>query len=628
MTEVTYAEPTTRTPLHFDVLPPIEQSSPITTTTPTKQPFTVNQDAPGQLTIPSDYHAGPHTMPSVQEQIKNDGATWKTIDVTPETTARPSPKTSNTTQSVLGGTNVVSGNNFAQEQAFEQAAYQGGWALSGFWDGAVEGKNYPNESLRLKRDALEDLSYTVGQKAGNQVREIAKDAKKNIGDLWDKKPSFEIPKIQVPKFNFPELPKLDIPKIPEFNPQPKPKEPVQPGQPKPTVPDPEQKPQPELKEKDIPRLKEPTPKPIPKTLIRQLRELELSPCGQISFGIVYCAKVTGFTTRNDGATVQTLVPSSIKAVRATSEQYGGSYASMQDFIESGGGSGAGGSVSLDKFTKFNYFSSGYGLYFEDGYDNYFLTGDFHYPGYVRSAVKYEITGLRTKTQINAILDYLTSKAPNYSVEVFYIDVTNLNAKDCPIGKPAPLPDPPPPPPKDCDCMAQCCPDIDYRKIQAMIEEAVKKLDVTAAVPLSWQIRHEGDKPQMVIQCAERKSAETAKEAAKYDSAKYPITVPHWKGGQNDKPSLPSYKKGNWEGILVLADNSKVIINAQNQAECIKILNAIKPSIDSKMLERSYFKGGKITTKEPIKEVQIYPQYGRYFKNGQKNNKPDWRVDFR
>lgn len=131
---------------------------------------------------------------------------------------------------------------------------------------------------------------------------------------------------------------------------------------------------------------------------------------------------------------------------------------------------------------------------------------------------------------------------------------------------------------------------------------------------------------MVIQCAE-KSAFTETGSAKYDSAKYPITVPHWKGGQNDKPRLPSYKKGNWEGILVLADNSKVTINAQNEAECIKILNAIKPWIDSKMLENSYFKGGKIKTKEPIKETQVYPKYGRYFGKGQKNGKPDWRVDF-
>jgi hypothetical protein len=71
----------------------------------------------------------------------------------------------------------------------------------------------------------------------------------------------------------------------------------------------------------------------------------------------------------------------------------------------------------------------------------------------------------------------------------------------------------------------------------------------------------------------------------------------------------------------------VTINAQNEAECTKILNAIKPWIDKKMLEGSYFKGGKITTTEPIKEIQVYPKYGRYFGKGQKNNKPDWRVDF-
>lgn len=331
MPAVTYADPTTtRTPLNFDVLPPIQQASPIVNPPALRQPLNVQQTTGGQLARPIDYHAQPQNIPSVQQQIKLDGATWKTIDITPNSSARPRI---NTTQSVLAGTNVVSGNNFAQEQAFEQAAYLFGWSLAGFWDGAVEGKNYPNEQLRLKRDFAEDGAMT------------------------------------------------------------------------------------------------------------------------------------------------------------------------------------------------------------------------------------------------------------------------------------------------------CCPEIDYRKIQAIIAEEVKKLDVTAAIPLSFQIRHEGDTPQMVIQCAQRKSAANGNTPARYDSAKYPITVPHWKGGQNDKPSLPPYKKGNWEGILVIADNSKVTINAQNESECIKILNAIKPWIDSKMLKGSYFKGGKIVTEEPIKQELVYPKYGRYFANGQKNNKPDWRVDF-
>ncbi|MEH2312349.1 MAG: hypothetical protein V7K35_13340 [Nostoc sp.] len=527
------------------------------------------------------------------------------IDVTPETTARPSPR-ANTTQSVLAGTNVVSGNNFAQEQAFEQAAYQGGWALSGFWDGAIEGKNYPNESLRLKRDALEDLSYTVGQKAGNQVRELSKDAKKNIEDLWHHRPTFEIPKIQIPKFDIPQMPKFDIPTIPEFHPQL------------------------ELKEKDIPRLKEPAPKPIPKSLLEQLQQLDLSPCGSISFGVVYATKATGEyfvpNAENTGGYFEVIrVPSSLDEIYGLysnweSTQNTKYYSNAIEYLESGGGTGAANQINVGNGAKYVYHSLiGNGVYgngspYGSGYPFYYVGG-----GIV------EISGDSTKAGISRVLGDLAKSG--YTPEIYKLNVSNPSAKDCPIGKPPPPPDPPPDPPKDCDCMAQCCPDIDYRKIQAMIEEAVKKLDVTAAVPLFWQIRHEGDKPQMVIQCAERKSAPTAKEAAKYDSAKYPITVPHWRGGQNDKPPLPAYKKGNWEGILVLADNSKVTINAQNESECIKILNAIKPWIDSKMLENSYFKGGKIKTKEPIKETQVYPQYGRYFKNGQKNNKPDWRVDF-
>lgn len=148
--------------------------------------------------------------------------------------------------------------------------------------------------------------------------------------------------------------------------------------------------------------------------------------------------------------------------------------------------------------------------------------------------------------------------------------------------------------------------------------ARNKEEPIASIPQSWQIRHEGGKPQLVIHCAEKE------EDGKYGSAKYPITVPHWKGKATDKPSLPPYKKGNWEGIIVLADNTKVTINAANEAECTKILNAIKPWIVSAMLKGSYFKGRKINV--DIKQTQVKPMYGRYFKEGQKNNKPDWRVD--
>lgn len=109
---------------------------------------------------------------------------------------------------------------------------------------------------------------------------------------------------------------------------------------------------------------------------------------------------------------------------------------------------------------------------------------------------------------------------------------------------------------------------------------------------------------------------------------YPISVPHWNGTASDSISLPSYIKGNYEGIYTLSDNSKVTINAKNEIECKRILNAIKPHISKKYLKDAYFKGGVIVRDKPIKESRVKPRYGRYFQEGQKNNKPDWRVDFK
>jgi hypothetical protein len=356
---------------------------------------------------------------------------------------------------------------------------------------------------------------------------------------------------------------------------------------------------------------------VPDKLTQQLRQLELSPCSLASFWVTWCYKVTGYDD-NVGAIFTQVSLEEVYKVASKIPDVTRYYPNVETFADSGGGSGANGNYDLGNDARYEWISGGSGRYNADGSDPY----NTSYPYYTYGSRKVTLRGSNNKASINSILDHLSTTNNGYEPQVYRIDVSTIDAKDCPLGKPQPLPDPPPEPEEK-----MCCPEIDYRKIKALIDDAISQVDITAAIPLSFQIRHEGDTPQMVIQCAERKSAATDTKEAKFDSAKYPITVPHWKGGQNDKPYLPPYKKGNWEGILVLADNSKVTINAQNEAECIKILNAIKPWIDKKMLEGSYFKGGKIVTEEPIKNILVYPKYGRYFGKGQKNNKPDWRVDF-
>ncbi|WP_375515979.1 hypothetical protein [uncultured Nostoc sp.] len=500
-----------------------------------------------------------------------------------------------------------------QEAIGGELAYELNWYFSGLLNSF-----FPNSQTSALENSLTSSSaeggfYTLGKNHAEIIQDAIDNGRKVVDDFRNNPPDFDIPRPKIPKIELPQLPEVKLPELPEFN-------------------IPEFK-FPEFKDKDKPNPfpKIPRPKPIPKNLTRQLRELELSECGSISFGYARAAKVLGYEGKinEQGGYYEKRidVPVSIEEVYDAWLKYNlteGESPTLKGFLESGGQTGQVTTTQINRFTSFNTYYGIGGSINSDQPTRSYPFHDLYFPYYSYGSLQIAVNGINNNSAINAILDNLDSEYPG---EVYKINVSQLDAKDCPLGKPPPPPEPPPEPPEDCDCMAKCCPDIDYRKIQKIIESEVKKLDVTAAIPLSFQIRHEGDTPQMVIQCAERKSAASENTLAKYDSAKYPITVPHWKGGQNDKPSLPPYRKGNWEGILVLADNSKVTINAQNEAECTKILNAIKPWIDNKMLSGSYFKGGKIVTEQPIKQALVYPRYGRYFANGQKNNKPDWRVDF-
>ena len=580
-------------------MPSVIYANPITTApTSTKQPSNVQQDAPRQFDRPIDYHAQPKNTPPIQRSI-NNGDFIPRPDILPRNSSVSPP------QRITG--------NFAADFAFQGAGNPGFEALSselaseltfygfGVFDGFRGTTSYAVEAAQTTIN--EDVFYSGGLESGKKLR-----------DLWENRPDFEIPTIQIPKFDRPGMPDFKIPKIPEFNPPPKPQDKPIPGQPKPTTPEPEQKPQPTTKEKDIPTLREPEPKPfVPKPGRYKLPQL--CNCGA-SIVIGFHVTVDGLQTGDDpiiagGGGVLT---GFLKNEETPGLELNSIY-----------GTGAGSGRGTNAAQYFDYSDPNMPVQTRQGtlnnkssttfWKELSFTQEEIQDGYISPTLP------RFKTDhFDAATQTITSKLVDAPWEIIHVTCIGCEPH-------MPKESPPPPPPEDCDCMAKCCPDIDYRKLQKIIEEEVKKLDVTAAIPLSFQIRHEGDTPQMVIQCAERKSAASGDKAAKDASAMYPITVPHWRGGQNDKPSLPPYKKGNWEGILVLVDNSKVTINAQNEAECIKILNAIKPWIDKKMLSGSYFKGGKIKPKVPIKETQVYPRYGRYFANGQKNNKPDWRVDF-
>ena len=140
----------------------------------------------------------------------------------------------------------------------------------------------------------------------------------------------------------------------------------------------------------------------------------------------------------------------------------------------------------------------------------------------------------------------------------------------------------------------------------------------AAIPDGWLIRPEWHRPQVIYQFAE-----IDKSGKIIGAPKYKITVPHHVSDEPDDP-LPNYKRGNWEIIYVLKDNSKVTIHSFDEQTGINLLNAIKLRIIDSYLEGAYLsKSSLVVTDTPIAEITVRNRMGKYYSTGTKNELPDW-----
>ncbi len=584
MTDIQFADPVSlqdeNTRKVLSILPPLDPP-------PAPPPPVVER--------PSDNHVKPHVMPPIQEQIKETAQPYR-----PYQPHDGLPTGANVgSANALKAAQLTRGQQNAQDEAIAQLAYFGGYALVGIYDG-ITNQYSDNSNLLFPRDGSEDAAYEFGHKIADLTKDGLKNADKVIKDFRDNPPHFEIPQIKISKPEFPQLPQVKLPQLPEFKlPEFKFDEP---------------------QDKDKPIIK-PKTKPLRKQKLREqdLRENDISQCGQIYFEAVYTTRVTGdrFVQNNQGGydfIIDRYQASFDEAYDFFEENQG---VELADFLGYGNATGA---------SSIQNVSSGVSYKFENaGGRKIFQNNQPSYPYYDVAVFSFLSLGSTSKNAIGQMLDNLA--VSGFTPTIIKIDLLGSENKACPIDK-YPDPDPPPPDPPDpeCDCMAQCCPDIDYRKIQAIIREEIEKLDLVSAIPLSWQIRNEGNRPQLIIQCAEEDGVDKSGNK-KYKSAKYPISVPHWDGSPGEQIFLPSYIKGNYEGIYTLKDNSKITINSQNEIECKRILQAIIPHVSKTYLEDAYFKGGLIVRDDPIKESRVKPKYGRYFKDGQKNNKPDWRIDF-
>ena len=142
-----------------------------------------------------------------------------------------------------------------------------------------------------------------------------------------------------------------------------------------------------------------------------------------------------------------------------------------------------------------------------------------------------------------------------------------------------------------------------------------------AVPDMWLLRPEHHRSQVIYQFAE------IMPDGKTGSPKYSITIPHHKP---DKPEskLPDYKRGNWEFIYVLKDNSKITLHTLNEDEFKSLFDVIKTLIIPEYLEGAYVsKNSEIKPKEPLALITVKNTRATYYSKGRRNGKPDWLVKF-
>lgn len=144
--------------------------------------------------------------------------------------------------------------------------------------------------------------------------------------------------------------------------------------------------------------------------------------------------------------------------------------------------------------------------------------------------------------------------------------------------------------------------------------AIEEIEVSAAVPESWQVRVGADRPQLIVSYAETLTG------GKIGRSRYPLTIPHW-NGLKKWDLLPKWTKGNTQARLILKDNSRVYIYASSESMAIGTMNKVIKFIDPNMIGNKTPFVGKANIS--IKPLKVEPCTAKFYAKGQKTEIPDF-----
>ena len=129
-------------------------------------------------------------------------------------------------------------------------------------------------------------------------------------------------------------------------------------------------------------------------------------------------------------------------------------------------------------------------------------------------------------------------------------------------------------------------------------EAIRKdfchLDSNLAIPDSWNLKTQPNRPQLVVIYAEVTYQQGQQKLGK---SRWSFTIPHFDEAKKNNLNLPEYRKGDWMAIAELKDGSKIIINAVNEATAKRICKLALSYVSS-------------STRIDPKEIKITPRKGK------------------
>ena len=158
-----------------------------------------------------------------------------------------------------------------------------------------------------------------------------------------------------------------------------------------------------------------------------------------------------------------------------------------------------------------------------------------------------------------------------------------------------------------------------KTIEQTIISEICQVEASAAVaaPDWWPVRLGGDIPQLalIFRVVKTRTYHTLVVPHPINTA--PLTI----------APIPSYKKGNWMGMITCRDNSKFICNCGTKGETTRLLFIAASLINPIFLGdpvRFYYAERKGVA---VAEGDMRGTSAQYFPVGQRQTKPQWRVTF-